>query len=268
MGKDVPSDRFAIGDRVAALGPALGTRWGAYAEFIPLQYTMLAKVPDNVSLHDAAAMPLVALTAIQGLDRVDPALVGEGKKILVHAGSGGVGSFALQWASAVLGFSEIATTSSNTKLVRSLGATTVVNYRENNFEEVLADYHVVLDPMSYEYENRSLSVVAPGGHYINILGSDFMLDQEGQERANGLSTFTNWITHSFSRLVGRTEVPAYTIILVSPNGQTLSRVMEAMATGKIHAVVDRVFPLADAAAAHEYLETGRAKGKVLLRVVQ
>lgn len=267
MGKDVPSGLFAKGNRVAALGPALGTRWGGYAEFVPLQYTMLAKVPDNVSLHDAAAMPLVALTAIQGLDRVDPSLVGEGKKILVHAGSGGVGSFALQWASAVLGFSEVTTTSSNSKLVQSLGATTVVNYRENDFSELLSDYHVVLDPISYDYENRSISVLAPGGHYINILGSDFILDEEGQERGNGLSTFTNWITHFFSRLIGRNDVPAYTIILVSPNGKMLSRVMEAMASGKIHAVVDRVFPLAEAAAAHEYLETGRAKGKVLLRVV-
>lgn len=155
VGSDVRSD-IKVGDRIAALMPLLGSKWGGYAQYAVVNANFVAKIPSNVSFVQAAALPLVALTSLAAFDHIPLPYVD--KKLLIHAGSGGVGSFAIQYAKHVLGISVVATTCSgrNEEFVKKLGADEVIDYTRLNFTSVVKDYDVVIDPMSYMYEDATL----------------------------------------------------------------------------------------------------------------
>ena len=152
--------KYKIGDRVAALVPLTGTPWGGYAEYYAAQEDFIAHVPDNVTFEHAASLPLVALTTLQGLEDIKSP---SNKSILIHAGSGGVGTFAIQWAKYVMKFHTVATTCSarNHKLVEELGADITIDYRTENFTQIIKNYDVVFDPMSFLYEKASLTPGPP-----------------------------------------------------------------------------------------------------------
>ena len=259
-----PDSRFKAGDRVAAMMPILNERWGASAQFAAVHERFVAKVPANVTLQQAASLPLVSLTVIQAFNRLgDDGL--RGKKVLIHAGAGGVGTFALQFAK-LQGAAQVITTCSRGKsdLCRDLGADVTVDYRTEMFEEYAGDVDVILDTMSYSYEQRSLAVLSrkgQHGHYLNILSSDWRLPESGIERANGLTTAANLIASFLPNIHSRPR-PRYSLIAVEPNGAQLQTVLNHVAAGEIRPVIDRTFPLAEAAAAHSYLEEGHATGKV------
>jgi len=189
-GEEVGSE-WAVGDHVVAMLPLLMTPWGAFAEYVAVDASLVARVDvpirqhtddesGRMSLEDAASLPLVGLTVFQALQKAvdyerrnhqgaDTSAPLQGKKILIQAGAGGVGTFAIQYAKHVLGM-HVATTASTGKsdFLKSLGADIVIDYRSTNFEDVIKDYDVVLDAMSWLYEARTLSssVLKPSGHYI------------------------------------------------------------------------------------------------------
>jgi alcohol dehydrogenase len=278
---------FAVGDKVAAMLPLLGTPWGAMAQFAPVSAAHAARVPAGVSLQHAAAVPLVSLTVLQALEHLwQPAGGGlahlRGKRLLVQAGGGGVGSFALQWASAVLGMS-VSTTAraANAARLRALGAD-VVDYSAEPFERAAAlqGVDVVLDPMSFLYEARTLAsgVLRAGGHYLNILGSDWALSSTGAEVGNGVTTWWNFGCAKARQLGcavlgalgqaggGCSGAVKYSVVAVSPDGGALGEVLAKLAAGEIKAIIDRTLPLAQAQEAFLYLEEGHAHGKVLLEM--
>jgi alcohol dehydrogenase len=299
VGSDV--SRFRRGDRVAAMLPILGARWGALSEFVAVDEAHAALVPDQVSLLDAASIPLVALTVVQALDRTSPSgkvdLSADARSAdkpkqtaLVQAGGGGVGTFAVQILSRVLGFARVdATCSESCPLVKALapdGVVKTIDYRVESATPARG-YDVVLDPMSWRHEAATLAVGAGvlkegSGHYLNILSSDWALDAvTGKEAGNGLTTLLH-ITHHgichvlgrLTALVGARELPEamgcrstrYSAIFVSPNGKRLAQVLQLLHQERVHAVVDSVFPLEEAQAAFEKLEKGHARGKILLRI--
>ena len=181
--------KFKVGDRVAGMLPILHTRWGAMAQFAAIKESAVALIPEAISFQEAAAVPLIAMTAVRGLDNLRGGT--KGKRILIHAGAGGVGSFAVQWCSKVLGMKVTSTSSAkNSAFLKELGAHEAIDYTTTDPLANDPKYDVILDALSYEYEPKTfgagtIAVNPDGGHYLNIVGSDYALDADGQEKGNG-----------------------------------------------------------------------------------
>lgn len=231
-------EHLSVGDAVYSR-PDI-TRAGTYAEYVVVRASEVAARPERLSHNEAAAVPLAGLTAWQGL--FAHAQLKEGERVLIHAGSGGVGSFAVQlarWAGAHV----IATASAaNEDLVRSLGAHEFVDYRSARFEDVLAPVDVVLDTIGGETQQRSISLLRPGGRLISVVKSP----DEASLAAVGAT--------------GR-------LFMVQPSSEDLGRIAHLIDSGKVRVLIDSVFPLSEARAAHRKSQTGRARGKIVLEVV-
>jgi len=258
--------KFRIGDRVAAMLPVIRSKWGSSAEFVAVDASLVAKIPETVELESAAALPLVSLTVVQSLKKVKEP---KGKKILIHAGAGGVGTFAIQYAKNVLGM-HVATTASKekTEIVKALGADLVIDYKSQDFTEVVKDYDAILDPMSFLYEGRTLksNVLKKTGHYLSIMSSDWALREDGKEKSYGARTYWNIFKHKLANLITPGWfVPKYDICMVNPNGDDLQLVMDLLEEKKVNAVIDSKFSLADMAKAHRHLEGGHVTGKVVIQ---
>ncbi|MBS7539544.1 NADP-dependent oxidoreductase [Ancylobacter lacus] len=253
--------RFKAGDEVYAR-PRDG-RVGTFAERISIHEDDLALKPKNLTMEEAASIPLVGLTAWQAL--VDRADLRKGQKILIHAGSGGVGTFAIQLAKHLGATVATTTSTANMDLVRSLGADVVIDYKTQDFEKVLSGYDVVLNSLGGDTLQKSLSVLKPGGKLMSISGPpdpDFA-------RQKGL----NWGLRQLMRLLSfgirrkaKGRGLAYSFLFMQANGRQLSQITALIEGGAIRPIMDRVFPFAATNEALGYLDTGRSKGKVVLRL--
>lgn len=158
--------RFEPGDEVYARPPE--ARIGTFAQLIAVNENAVALKPANTDMVQAASLPLVALTAWQVL--VETARLQKGQKVLIHAGSGGVGTIAIQLAKHLGAFVATTTSTANVEWVKALGADLVVDYTQQNFENVLHDYDIVLNSLGADVLEKSLKVVKPGGQLISISG--------------------------------------------------------------------------------------------------
>ncbi|PSC71602.1 NADPH:quinone reductase [Micractinium conductrix] len=239
---------FKQGDRVMAL---LQNFVGGYASKVVVPESWLARIPDSLSFEQAAAMPLAALTAWQART-LELARVKAGDRVLVHAGSGGMGTFAIQLAKergAV-----VATTCSahNAEFVKELGADEVCDYAAEAFEQKWAanPFDAVLDTIVLKgYEQRSLQVLKRSGTYVHFMPAPtFGMIAKGFLRgALGLG-------------------PRYRVVLVQPNGKQLSQIAALVAEGKVRPVIARTLPLAQAAEAQEAIAKGHTRGKIVLTI--
>ena len=253
--------RFKPGDEIYAR-PRDG-RIGTFAEFIAINEADVALKPKNLTMEEAASIPLVGLTAWQVL--VERAKLEKGQKVLVHAGSGGVGTFAIQLAKH-LGATVATTTSpANIELVKSLGADLVIDYKKEEFEKILSGYDVVLNSLDGDTLQKSLNVLKPGGKLISISGPP---DPEFA-REQGL----NWFLRPVMRLLSysiRKKAEGrrirYSFLFMRANGEQLSQITSLIEAGVIRPVVDRVFPFEATHEALAYIETGRSKGKVVVKL--
>ncbi|MEU2488831.1 NADP-dependent oxidoreductase [Streptomyces sp. NPDC012617] len=252
--------RFAVGDEVYARPDK--DRIGTFAELIAVHQDDLAPKPATLTMAEAASLPLVALTAWQAL--VERAHVQPGHKVLIHAGAGGLGSIAVQLAKA-LG-AQVATTVSTAKtdLARDLGADVVVDYRTQDFEEVLDGYDVVLDSLGGENLAKSLRVLKPGGTAISVAGPP----DPAFARELGLNPFLRLVMTALSfktRRDAKRHGVTYSFLFMKASGDQLRELTPLIDAGKVRPVVDRVFPFDETLQAMEYVEKGRAKaGKVVV----
>lgn len=251
--------RFKPGDAVYAR-PRDG-RIGTFAERIAVGQADLAPKPANLSMADAASIPLVGLTAWQAL--VERAQIKPGQKLLIHAGSGGVGTFAIQLAKH-FGVT-VATTASatNAAMVKALGADVVIDYRSQKFEDELSGYDVVLASLDAATLEKSLKVLKPGGKLISLSGPP----DPAFARAQGLNVVLRLVVRLLSAGVRRKAKRAgvdYSFLFMRAEGEQLGAIAKLIEEGTIRPVVDRVFPFAQLNEALAYIETGRAKGKVVV----
>jgi len=260
--------QFRIGDRVAAMMPLIGSRWGSHSEYVSIDPSLVAKIDDSVDYASAASLPLVSLTVIQSLEKLRAPT--RGKKILIHAGAGGVGTFGIQYAKHVLGM-YVATTASKEKapFLKNLGADLVIDYRTQDFTKIVKDYDAVLDTMSFLYEARTLQrnshVLKKNGHYLNIMSSDWTTLSNGMENALGLGSVWNLARHKLVNIMLPGMVlPRYDFCMVEPNGKQLQLALDLLANGKIQSVIDQTFPLPKVADAHARLEEGHVTGKIAI----
>lgn len=253
--------RFKPGDAVYAR-PRDG-RIGTFAEFIAVTEADLALKPKNLSMEEAASIPLVGLTAWQAL--VERAKLEKGQKVLIHAGSGGVGSFAIQLARHLGATVATTTSTANVELVRKLGADVVIDYKTLDFEKVLSGYDVVLNSLDGDILQKSLGVLKSGGKLISISGPP----DPAFARAQGLNWFLQQVLRLLSfgiRRKARRRRVDYSFLFMRANGEQLGQITALIEAGIIRPVIDRVFPFEATNEAMAYLETGRSKGKVVVKI--
>ncbi len=252
--------KFAVGDEVYS-SPNF-KRDGTYAEFTAIDESELAHKPANLSHQEAATIPLVGLTAYQCL--VTKAKLQPNERVLILAGSGGVGSFAIQLAKS-LGAEVSATCSGrNVELVTSLGADHVIDYTKETVHERPKDFDVVMDNLGGSERNNIRNVLKRGGRLPTIVGG---IPNETKRFGPNLGSMVAIVKLAgfiiSTRLIRGQKVH---YVLRKANSQHLAEITRLIEEQKIRAVVDKVFPLDDVAEAHRYSETGRARGKIVIAV--
>lgn len=253
--------RFKPGDEVYAR-PRDG-RVGTFAESIAVDEGDLALKPRNLSMEEAASVPLVALTAWQVL--VETAGLKSGQKVLIHAGSGGVGTFAIQLAKHLGATVATTTSKANVDLVKSLGADVVIDYKTEDFEKVLSGYDVVLNSLDRETLEKSLAVLKPGGKLISISGPPNVAFAKKQHLNWFLQQIMRFLSSVIRRKAKRLGV-SYSFVFMRADGQQLSKITSLIEAGVIRPVVDRVFPFGSTNDALAYVDTGRSRGKTVVKV--
>jgi NADPH:quinone reductase-like Zn-dependent oxidoreductase len=251
--------RFSPGDEVYA--SPTHRRQGTYAERIAIAEDELARKPARVSHVEAAALPLVGLTAWRCL--VDVARVRAGERVFVQAGAGGVGTFAIQLARH-LG-AEVATTCSerNADLCRRLGATTIVDHARERYDDVLRDHDVVLESLGGEHIVRSARALRRGGRLVYITTD---LADRGERLGPYLGLAATVGAIAWRWTVSRLARKPASAVVRSPSGERLAKIAELVDTGAITPIIDRTFALADIVEAHRVMETGRTRGKLVLDI--
>jgi NADPH:quinone reductase-like Zn-dependent oxidoreductase len=214
-------------------------------------------------MEEAASIPLVGLTAWQAL--VEKANLKAGQKVFIQAGSGGVGTFAIQLARHLGATVATTTSAANVALVESLGADVVIDYKTQDFEEVLRNYDVVLNSQDRKTLEKSLRVLRRGGKLISISGPP---DPEfgRQIRAPGFVKLVIRMLSAGMRRKAKHRDVDYSFLFMKANGTQLREITRLIDAGAIRPVVDRVFPFESTNEALAYVDAGRAKGKVVVKV--
>lgn len=252
---------FKVGDEVY-LRPDKNSGIGTLAEFIAVGEDELALKPKNLSLEEAASIPLVGLTVWQIYERAG---LKKGQKVFIQAGSGGVGTFAIQLAK-YLG-AEVATTASpkSFEMLQHLGADILIDYKTQNFEDLLKDYDLVLNTQAEETLLKSMKILKPGGKVISISvvpDEQFAID-------SGVNWLVKFVIKMRSAKVikeARKRQVDYSFLLMHSSRKQLEEITSIIEEGKIKPVIDKVFPFNETNEAMNYLESGRAKGKVLVKI--
>jgi NADPH:quinone reductase-like Zn-dependent oxidoreductase len=253
--------RFKPGDEVYARPDK--DRIGTFAELIAIDQADVALKPKTLGMEEAASLPLVALTAWQAL--VERARLERGDKVLIHAGSGGVGTIAIQLAKHIGASVATTTSSANAGLVKSLGADVVVDYRKDDFEKTLRDYDVVLNSLDAQTLRKSLNVLKAGGRLISISGPP---DPEFAKEMGlnwGARQVVCLLSHRIRKKAQARGV-SYSFLFMKASGDQLREIGRLIDAGQIRPVVDRVYPFDSIQEALAHVETGRAKGKIVVRL--
>jgi len=254
IGTDFSGVVEAVGSKVTHLkvgDEVYGGRTGAFAEYVNVVNAVVRK-PANVSFEEAAAIPTAAITALQGLR--DHGKIKAGDKVLINGAAGGVGTFAVQIAKAMGAEVTGVTSTKNVELIRSLGADTVIDYSKEDFTQTNKQYDILLDIAGSRTWKEYRKVLKPKANFV-IVG--------GQKGNKFIGPLANALRLRVSAL-GASQTVAFFIANFSRDDLNLLR--ELVESGKVKPVVEKVYPLEQAADAMKYLGTGHARGKIVLKV--
>jgi NADPH:quinone reductase-like Zn-dependent oxidoreductase len=251
--------QFKPGDEVYAR-PA-DHRIGTFAEQISLNVNDVALKPKNLSMEEAASIPLVGLTVWQAL--IEKANLKKGQKVFIQAGSGGVGTFAIQLAKHLGATIATTTSAANIDLVKSLGADIVIDYKKDDFETILKEYDVVLNSQDAKTLEKSLRILKPGGKLISISGPPDPRFAEEIRAPWFVKLIIRLLSAGVRKKAKRLHV-SFSFLFMRAQGNQLSQITSLIESGVIKPVVDRIFPFEQTNEAMAYVETGHAKGKVVI----
>lgn len=253
--------RFKAGDEVFASIFDRGT--GSLAEFVRVPENLAALKPATLDFVQAASLPMVSLTSWQAL--TERAKLRAGQKVFIPAGSGGIGSFAIQLAKHLGATVGTTTSTANIDWVSRLGADEVVDYKKQEFEKVLSGYDIVLGTIRGDAIEKSTQILKPRGKIVSLIGP---LDT-AFARERHLNVFLRFVLGLMSRKIMRLSKKrglTYSFLFVRPDGSQLSQIAELMDAQRIKPVIDNVFPFAETGDAFAYLARGHAKGKVVVKI--
>jgi NADPH:quinone reductase-like Zn-dependent oxidoreductase len=253
--------RYKVGDEVYSRVPDF--RIGTFAEAIAVNESALAPKPQALSMEEAASIPLVALTAWQAL--VDIAALRAGQKVFIQAGSGGVGTIAIQLAKHIGAYVATTASAANADWLHSLGADLVIDYKTQDFEASLRDYDLVLHSQDAKALEKSLNILRPGGRLVSITGPatpDFGAKIGAPWFLRPVFWAMSWGTYRKARQ----RKVGFDFLFMQANGAQLERIAALIDAGKLRPTIDRVYPFAETNAALAHVESGRAKGKVVIKL--
>lgn len=253
---------FKIGDEVySRVGDY---RIGTFAEYIAVDESDLALKPKNLSMEEASSIPLVGLTAWQAL--VEIANVKKGQKVFIQAGSGGVGTFAIQLAKHLGAYVATTTSAKNIDLVKSLGADLVIDYKTQEFSKLLKDYDVVVHSNREKIVlEQSLGILKKGGQLISLVGPPTPEFAEEIGLPWYLKLVTKLISSSAKKKAKKLNV-SFKFLFMRAEGNQLGEITKLIEAGIIKPIIDRVFSFEHTNEALSYVETGRSRGKVVVKV--
>jgi NADPH:quinone reductase-like Zn-dependent oxidoreductase len=251
-GADVSN--FEVGDSVYSRVPQ--QQMGTVSEFVAVNSEVVSKNPTNISFEEAAGLPLIGLTAIQALENVD---LKENDRVLIHAGSGGVGSFAIQYAKAKGAIVYTTTSTKNVGWVKALGADRVIDYKTEDYKEVANNLDIVFDTLGGDYTFDAFEIIKEGGKVTTIVGPP---DEETAKKM-GMPGYK--LPEQLSKLI-IDKSAVYKLTWMQPNGEQLNAITKMVEDGDLKPIVDLIYPFEDVIGAFEYLATGRAQGKVIVRL--
>lgn len=237
VGADV--EGFAIGDKVYGQAHVIAGNTGAFAEFAATSAGQVAKMPANLSFNEAAALPLVAVSALQVIK--EQMHLQAGQKVLIHGGAGGIGTVAIQIAKGIGAYVATTATGEGLEYVKQLGADEIIDYKSQQFDDLLRDFDAVFDTVAGETYDRSFKVLKRGGAIVSMLE---------QPKTDLVEQY------------GVTAIAQQTRVTTT----WLNQLRELVEAGVVTPHVDKIFPLEQAASAFEARESGTVKGKVVLQI--
>ncbi|SDS19293.1 NADPH:quinone reductase [Gillisia sp. Hel1_33_143] len=243
---------FEIGDEIYSRVPQ--EQMGTVAEFVAINIDMVALKPENISFEQASALPLTGLTAMQALEKVN---IKEGDRILIHAGSGGVGSFAIQFAKYKGAIVYTTTSTKNVDWVKALGADRVIDYKTEDYKEVANNLDIVFDTLGDDYTFDAFEIIKEGGRVTTIVGPP---DEETAKQM-GIKDYS--LPEKLAKLK-KEKSAEYKLTWMQPNAKQLEEVKILVEDDTIKPIVDLIYSFEDGIDAYEYLATGKAKGKVII----
>lgn len=245
---------FEIGDLVYSRVPQ--EQMGTLAEYVAVTSVAVSKKPGNISFEEAAGLPLAGLTALQSLEFAG---IKENDRILIHAGSGGVGSLAIQYAKAKGAYVYTTTSTGNVEWVKELGADRVIDYKTEDYKTIVKDVDIVYDTLGQEYTSEAFQVVKQGGQVISVVGP---LDEDTAHMF-GMADYK--LPEEIATLSADKEA-SYKFIFMHPDGSHLAEIKTMVEDEIIKPIVDTIYPFTESIAAFTHLETGRAKGKIIIKI--
>ncbi|WMN11133.1 NADP-dependent oxidoreductase [Marivirga salinae] len=251
---------FNLGDEIFARVPTDSP--GTFAEMIAVDQQVVCQKPSNLSYVEAASIPLVGLTTVQSFQK---AKLKSGDKVLIHAGSGGVGSFAIQYAKTQGAYVYTTTSTKNVDWVKDLGADRVIDYKKEDYLEVIEEVDVVYDTLGGDYTKDAFKILKDGGSVVSIAGDP---DNETAKDLglNGLIRFLLKLKRFKLDQLVKEKNAYYKFVMMHADGAQLNDLRELIESKYISAVIDREFPFTEAVAALEHVKKGHAKGKVVLNM--
>jgi NADPH:quinone reductase-like Zn-dependent oxidoreductase len=267
MGYDVSGKIVEIGNNVTNFNIgddvyAYVDKQGSFAEFVNVKQNIVSIKPKNTTFEEAASLPLVSLTASQVLKR---GKLESGDKILIHAGSGGVGSLAIQLAKAKGAYVYTTTSTENVEWVKALGADRVIDYKTEDYKNIVKEADMVLDTLGNKYTEDAFKVIKKGGKVISLVGP---VDKETASRMklNKIAQlFLAWKRRKITKQI-KLRSAFYSLLLMRANVKQLNDVTNLVEAGKVKTNIDKVFPFKDAINAVLYVDKGRTKGKVVIKM--
>ena len=245
---------FEIGDLVYSRVPQ--EQMGTLAEYVAVNSMAVSKKPGNISFEEAASLPLAGLTALQSLEYAG---IKENDKVLIHAGSGGVGSFAIQYAKEKGAYVYTTTSTSNVQWVKELGADRVIDYKTEDYKTIVKDADIVFDTLGKNYSLEAFQVVKQGGKVVSVVGP---LD-EASAKMFGMVDYK--LPEELAKLSTDKEAD-YKFIFMHPNGSHLGEIKALIEDEKIKPIIDKVYPFSESIEAFTHLASGRAKGKIVIKI--
>ena len=245
---------FEIGDLVYSRVPQ--EQMGTIAEYVAVTSDAVSKKPGNISFKEAASIPLAGLTALQSLENAG---IKENDKVLIHAGSGGVGSFAIQYAKTKGAYVYTTTSTSNVEWVKALGADRVIDYKTEDYKSIVKDADIVFDTLGQNYTAEAFEVIKKGGIVVSVVGP---LDEESAQMF-GMNDYK--LPEELASLE-RDQEASYKFIFMHPNGSHLEVIKSLIEDENIKPIIDTIYPFNESIDAFLHLASGRAKGKIVIKI--
>jgi NADPH:quinone reductase-like Zn-dependent oxidoreductase len=252
--------KFKVGDEIFSRLPDF--QIGAFAEYVAINENFVAPKPKNISMEQAASVPLVGLTVWQAFEKAN---LKKGHKVFIQAGSGGVGTFAIQLAKHLGAFVATTTSAKNVQLVKDLGADVIIDYKTQDFENILKDYDLVLNSQDQKTLEKSIRILKPSGKVISISGPP---DVDFAKKL-GLNFFLKAVMFLLSfktKKLAKKQNVDYSFLFMEASGNQLNEISKLIESGIIKPTVDKIFPFEQTTDALNYVDSGRAKGKVIIKI--